>query len=88
MAAHAHMSAMHTRTDLRPRLLDLAEKLAAAGIEDARSDAWLLLAAATGRSRAELMAGAGAALSPAEEQRLAALAARRLAREPMAYILG
>jgi release factor glutamine methyltransferase len=68
--------------------LDLAAQLQAVGIEDARSEAWLLLAAATGRSRAELIAGPGEGLSPAEEQRLAALAGRRLRREPMAYILG
>jgi release factor glutamine methyltransferase len=89
VAPHAHMSAMHaTRSDLHRRRAELAEKLAAAGIEDARSEAWLLLSAATGRSRADLIAGAPRALSPAEEERLAALAARRLAREPMAYILG
>jgi release factor glutamine methyltransferase len=88
-AARAHMSGMHAiRADLYRRLLELAEKLAAAGIEDARGEAWLLLAAATGRSRAELIAGAPAAPSPAEDERLAALAARRLRREPMAYILG
>ncbi|MGH6917145.1 MAG: peptide chain release factor N(5)-glutamine methyltransferase [Geminicoccaceae bacterium] len=72
----------------RQRAADLAAKLAAAGIEEARSEAWLLLAAVTGRSRTELIAGAPLALSPAEEERLAALAARRLSREPMAYILG
>jgi release factor glutamine methyltransferase len=73
-----------------PRRLvaDLAEALAAAGIENARSEAWLLLSAATGRSRAELVAGVLDGLSPAEEERLAALAARRLTREPIAYILG
>jgi release factor glutamine methyltransferase len=88
-AAHAHMSAMHaTRSELHRRLLELTEQLAAAGVEDARSDAWLLFSAVTGRSRAELIAGVPLRLSLAEEQRLAALAARRLAREPMAYILG
>jgi release factor glutamine methyltransferase len=74
--------------DLHRRVVELAEKLAAAGIEDARSDAWLMLAAVTGRSRAELIAGIPLALGPAEERRLETLAARRLAREPMAYILG
>jgi release factor glutamine methyltransferase len=72
----------------RQRVVELAARLAAAGIEDARSEAWLLLAIATGRSRAELVAGAPAPLDSAEEGRLEALAARRLAREPMAYILG
>jgi release factor glutamine methyltransferase len=72
----------------RQRVVELAARLAAAGIEDARSEAWLLLAIATGRSRAELVAGAQAPLDPVEEERLEALAARRLAREPMAYIVG
>lgn len=78
---------MHT-TDLRRLVIDLTEQLAAAGIDSARSDAWLLLAAATGMNRAELVTGKIDALSPAEEQRLAALVARRLKREPMAYVLG
>ena len=72
----------------RRRIADLTDRLAAAGIEAPRSEAWLLLSAATGRSRAELIAGADETLSPAEETRLAALAARRLIREPIAYILG
>jgi len=72
----------------RQRVAELAAELAAAGIDDARSEAWLLLSAATGCSRAALVAGAVDGLSPAEEERLATLAARRLRREPMAYILG
>jgi release factor glutamine methyltransferase len=72
----------------RRHIADLTDRLTAAGIEGARSEAWLLLSAATGRSRAELVAGTIETLSPAEETRLAALAARRLTREPMAYILG
>jgi release factor glutamine methyltransferase len=72
----------------RRRIADLADRLAAAGIEGARSEAWLLLSAATGRTRAELVAGVVDGLSPAEEARLMALVARRLAREPIAYILG
>ena len=72
----------------RQRVVELAARLAAAGIEDARSEAWLLLAIATGRSRAELVAGAQAPLDAVEEERLEALAARRLAREPIAYIVG
>jgi release factor glutamine methyltransferase len=72
----------------RRRVIELAGRLAAAGIEDARGEAWLLVSAATGRSRAELVAGTPLELSSAEERHLAALAARRLAREPMAYVLG
>jgi release factor glutamine methyltransferase len=59
-----------------------------AGIEHARSEAWLLLAAATGRARADLIAAAPATLDFAQETRLQELVRRRLAREPVAYILG
>ena len=66
----------------------IAARLAAAGIESARSEAWLLLAAATGRARAELMAGAAATLEPEQTARLEDFVRRRLAREPIAYVLG
>ena len=66
----------------------IAARLAAAGIEDARAEAWLLLATATGRHRAELMAGAAATLDAAQAARLEELVRRRAAREPIAYILG
>ena len=66
----------------------IAARLAAAGIEGARSEAWLLLAAATGVERAALMAADRDTLSAAQEARLDALVRRRLAREPVAYLLG
>jgi release factor glutamine methyltransferase len=72
----------------RQRIAGLVAELAAVGIESARSEAWLLLSAATGRTRADLVAGATLALSPAEEGRLTRLVARRIGREPMAYVLG
>jgi release factor glutamine methyltransferase len=72
----------------RQRIAGLVAELAAVGIEGARSEAWLLLSAATGRTRADLVAGATLALSPAEEGRLTRLVARRVGREPMAYVLG
>ena len=75
---------------LTPR--DLAARIAArlghAGIENARSEAWLFLAAATGRARAALMAGAPEALGAEQQARLDELVRRRLAREPLAYVLG
>lgn len=79
---------MDCTASLRQRALALAAKLAAAGIADARSEAWLLLSATTGRSRSELIAGTPLTLSQTAEQRLAALVERRARREPMAYILG
>ena len=66
----------------------IAARLATAGIERARSEAWLLLAAATGAERAALVAGGVDRLSAAQGARLEALASRRLAREPVAYLLG
>jgi release factor glutamine methyltransferase len=66
----------------------LAAQLAAAGIEGARAEAWLLLAAATGRPRAALMAGVAEALSRDEVRSVDAMVRRRCAREPIAYILG
>ena len=73
---------------VREVIAPLAAQLAAAGIEGARAEAWLLLAAATGRPRAALMAGAAEILTADETRRLEAMARRRRAREPIAYILG
>jgi release factor glutamine methyltransferase len=72
----------------RDLIAPLAAQFAAAGIEAARAEAWLLLSTATGRPRAALMAGMAEALSADEMLRLEALARRRRAREPIAYILG
>jgi release factor glutamine methyltransferase len=72
----------------RDLIASLAARLAEAGIEEARGEAWLLLAAATGRERAALVAGPGDALDPVARARLDEMLARRLDREPMAHILG
>jgi release factor glutamine methyltransferase len=72
----------------RDLVADIAARLAAAGIEAARAEAWLLLAAATGRRRADFMAEAAARLDAAQAARLEELVRRRAAREPIAYILG
>jgi release factor glutamine methyltransferase len=69
-------------------MVELSERMAAAGIEDARAEAWLLLAAAVGRPRANLIAGDPDGLTAEQERRLEDMVRRRLAREPMAYILG
>jgi release factor glutamine methyltransferase len=72
----------------RDLLAQIAARLAAAAIENARSEAWLLLAAATGRARVELIAGAPETLTAEHQARLEELVRRRRAREPLAYILG
>ncbi|HEX2392192.1 MAG TPA: peptide chain release factor N(5)-glutamine methyltransferase [Solirubrobacterales bacterium] len=64
------------------------DALAAAGVEDPRLDAELLLAEASGRDRAALVADREAALDPAAGRRFGELVRRRLRREPVAYILG
>ena len=79
---------MQASIDLRQQVINLASELAAAGIENPRSEAWLLFEIATRRRRAELVSGAVDALSSAERQRLEGLAARRLQREPMAHLAG
>ena len=73
---------------LRQIVAGVAGRLAAAGIETARGDAWLLLAAATGRERASLMAAGADEIAATERSGLEELVRRRSAREPMAYILG
>jgi release factor glutamine methyltransferase len=72
----------------RNLVAQIAARLGAAGIEDARSEAWLLLAAATGRERAALIAGGPERLGAEQQARLGELIRRRRAREPVAYILG
>jgi release factor glutamine methyltransferase len=67
---------------------EIAASLAAAGIENARAEAWLLLAAATGRERVALIAGAPEPLTVEQRARLEDVVRRRRAREPLAYILG
>lgn len=64
------------------------DALRAAGVEDPRLDAELLLAEATGWSRAELVTGFASEIPPAGSRRFGELVRRRLRREPVAYILG
>jgi release factor glutamine methyltransferase len=69
--------------------LDAAvDGLTAVGIEDPRLDAELLLAEATGRSRAALVAEPGAEVPPAAGRQFGEMVRRRLRREPVTYILG
>jgi release factor glutamine methyltransferase len=69
--------------------LDAAvDALRAAGVEDPRLDAEVLLAAALGVGRAALIAEPGAELPAAAGRRFGEMVRRRLRREPVAYILG
>jgi release factor glutamine methyltransferase len=62
------------------------DALAAAGIDTPRLDAEVLLAAATGLSRADLAAAPEAALPGGSGRAFAGAVRRRLRREPVAYI--
>jgi release factor glutamine methyltransferase len=63
-------------------------RLGAAGIETARLDAEVLLAEAAGVDRTALYAGWRRAVPAGRATRFDALLARRLAREPLQYIVG
>jgi release factor glutamine methyltransferase len=64
------------------------DALAAAGIETPRIDAEVLLEAATGRGRAELIADRSAGIAPAAARTFSESVRRRLQHEPVAYITG
>jgi release factor glutamine methyltransferase len=64
------------------------DALAAAGVATPRLDAELLLGAATGRDRAALVAEPGAGVDAGSARAFASMVRRRVAREPVAYILG
>jgi release factor glutamine methyltransferase len=69
-------------------LAGAAARLAAAGADAPRLDAELLLAEATGWSRAGVLARGRQLLDAESVARYDGLVARRAAREPLAYILG
>jgi release factor glutamine methyltransferase len=78
-------AAAETIADARRRL---ARELRAHGIDTPDLDARLLVGHALGLDHAGLAAGAQRALTPAERAAVTRLAARRIAREPVARILG
>lgn len=65
-----------------------AERLAAAGLEDAREEARRLLAAAGPLTSAQLITSLNDAQPADEAERLNALVDRRASREPLSHILG
>jgi len=75
-------------TTIGAALAVAAARLGAAGIESARLDARLLLAAATGKSVEQIVARPDQALPPCAADAFAALIDRRSQREPVAQLLG
>ena len=69
-------------------LRDLTARLAAAGVDDPRLDARLLVAEAAGVEPGTVFTRPETPLTAAQADRLAELAARREAREPMSHVLG
>jgi release factor glutamine methyltransferase len=77
-----------TGASVREALSSAIDALRAAGVEDPRLDAELLLAEATGRSRSQLVTSFASEVPVAAGRRFGELVRRRLRREPVAYILG
>jgi release factor glutamine methyltransferase len=73
-------------SSVRDALAAAEDSLRAAGCDTPRLDAELLLASSMGVSRAELFTADG--VPPAAARRAMELVRRRVAREPVAYILG
>ncbi|HEX3608915.1 MAG TPA: peptide chain release factor N(5)-glutamine methyltransferase [Solirubrobacterales bacterium] len=73
---------------IREALAASADALRAAGVEDPRLDAEVLLAEATDWDRARLAAEPEAEIPPAAARRFGEMVRRRLRREPVAYIVG
>ena len=67
-------------------LTETARKLATAGIDDARCEARLLVGHACGKTHSQLLLAAGDKTTFEQRRALAPLVARRLRREPFAYI--
>src|SRR3990172_9371278 len=65
-----------------------ARRFDSAGIDDARLEAEVLLAFASGIDRAHLLASLPDGVAPDARPRFESLLARRLAHEPLAYIVG
>ena len=68
--------------------IDLRRRLKEAGVEACMLEASLLVAAAAGKTQAQLLADLRLYTNAEVEQRVEAMAARRLAGEPAAYITG
>jgi release factor glutamine methyltransferase len=73
---------------VREALAAASEALAAAGVEDPRLDAEVLLAEAAGWDRARLAAEPEAGVEAGAARRFGEMVRRRVCREPVAYILG
>lgn len=67
---------------------DAAERIAAAGVEDARTDAEIIVADALGVAPSELSVESAGEVGEEDAAKIERNVARRVEREPIAYILG
>jgi release factor glutamine methyltransferase len=77
-----------TGASVREALDAAVDALTAAGVDEPRLDAELLLGEAMGRERSALIADAGAEVPASAGRAFGEMVRRRLRREPVAYILG
>jgi release factor glutamine methyltransferase len=77
-----------TMTTAREFIADWQRTFARVGIEDSRLNVELLLAHAMGVSRGDLMGRMDDAMTPTFQERVETLCRRRVAHEPVDYILG
>jgi release factor glutamine methyltransferase len=77
-----------TGATVREALAAAIDALTAAGVDQPRLDAEMLLGAAMGCERAVLVADSGAKVPPPAARLFGEMVRRRLRREPVAYILG
>ncbi len=77
-----------TGSSVREALDASVDALRAAGVDDPRLDAELLLGEAMGRERSALIADGGAEVPASAARAFGEMVRRRLRREPVAYILG
>jgi release factor glutamine methyltransferase len=73
---------------IRDAIAAAADGLAAAGVDDPRLDAEVMLAAALGTDRAALYSEPQRAIEPPAARKFGEMVRRRVQREPVAYILG
>ena len=82
------MSASVAAGTVREALTAAADALTAAGVDDSRLDAELMLVEAVGRPRARLASDPDAPVPAGAARTFGELVRRRVRREPLAYILG
>jgi len=75
-------------TDARSALVHVRTRLRDAGVEEAHLEADVLVRHVLGLERVDLLARPETPLAPAQSAALEGLLARRLRREPLAYVLG